>query len=809
MKATSFRRTALALSLLSVFALGAQASTLDNHKYTSLDVLSQMGDSDVICKEPNQSYSGNGEYASVALLFDASQGNSITANSLTFRAANEATDDPSNTPGYSYNAVVLTNGSSLTIDVGTLNVGTQNKDGALFQGADRGIRLTGKGNTLNVFANEIISYTGDEFVHVRNCEGETSVANIGSEERRIGKFTGKTGWGKDDYGVAILQVNEGGIINFYADEATFDGSTNIAGGVFGSGSYGTLNVDVNKLNINGNICGTYGLVGTDSNTFYLNVRTEDLSLKGNINVGSIGKKDDYSNTGRKTVVNVNADKGTMTGDIQGYERGSVGVFSAQGLTVTGNVTTQDNGHVYLGALLKEDGTINKEGGHISLTGNVTLEETAQLTFGKGSKTAISGNLTASEQTKVNLQSAELDLNGSASINGSLNSEGGTIVLNKVSSADNKKVMTLGTLTGKLNVAVSGALNDTFADAQAAAKALQESIAIESSETESGEYELFGRSGSISDSWTADEQGNITSRTQNESLNAFENFNAMTLVAWRGENNRLTQRLGEIRDNAGAIGSWARVYGYKAKYSDGVSIRYKSNAVQAGTDVRFAENYVAGVALGYTDGDGTFSNGSADVESYSMAAYLTGAFPCGGYFDVIGRVGRMSSDITAANGTNVMKASYDNTLLGLSAEIGYRHSINSLFYVEPQAELSYSTALGDDFTADNGVKIRQDDYQSLVGRLGARVGATFAENKGSVYLTASVKHDFLGDADSTAALGHVVKKQDVNAGGTWFSYGVGAQFDMTDKLSVYGSLERADGSDYTENYRYNVGLRYVW
>lgn len=157
----------------------------------------------------------------------------------------------------------------------------------------------------------------------------------------------------------------------------------------------------------------------------------------------------------------------------------------------------------------------------------------------------------------------------------------------------------------------------------------------------------------------------------------------------------------------------------------------------------------------------------------------------------------------------MKASYDNTLLGLSAEVGYRYNINSMFYVEPQAELSYATALGDDFTAGNGVRIRQDDYQSLVGRLGARVGATFAQNKGSVCLTASVKHDFLGDADSTATLGNVVKKQDVNVGGTWFSYGIGTQFDMTDKLSVYGSLERADGSDYTENYRYNVGLRYVW
>ena len=821
MKETSFQKTALAVSLLSVFSFGVQANplVLENAKYpnTTLNTLNMNNaGQDVVYKAPaaeNTDSQTVSEYKYYALLLSNGTGNTITAKSLTFRSANQATNDPNQTTGASYNALVLTNSSSLTIDVDTLNVGTQN-------GADRGIRLTGAGtgagNRLTIHANEITSYTGDEFVHVRNG-GAGSVADIGTADRRIGKFTAKTGWGKDDYGVAILQVNEGGTINFYADEATFDGSTNISGGVFGSGSYGTLNVDVNKLNIDGNICGTYGLITTDTHTFYLNVRAKELSLKGDINFGSKGDSASHSNHGRRTIINVNADRGTMEGNVHGYERGRVGIFSEQGLEITGNITVEDWGKAYLGALLKNDGTIEKEGGLVSLTGNVDLKDRAHLTFGNGSRTIVGGNISAGPQTTVRLNSAELELGpeGTATFDGDqFFSSGGTIVLNNAPSnapSQDGKVLTISNLTGDLTVAASGVLNDTFANPEDAAKALNESIDIRINPQgeEGGTYQLTGRSGSISDSWVADSDGTITARTENESLKAFENFNAMTLVAWRGENNRLTQRLGDIRDNAGAVGSWARVYGYKAEYSDGVSIKYKSNAVQAGTDLRFADNYVAGLALSYTKGDGTLSNGSADVDSYSVAAYVTGSFPCGGYFDVIGRAGRMSSDMTAANGTNVLKASYDNTLLGLSAEVGYRYNINSMFYVEPQAELSYATALGDDFTAGNGVRIRQDDFQSLVGRLGARVGATFAQNKGSVYLTASVKHDFLGDADSTASLGNVVKKQDVNVGGTWFSYGIGTQFDMTDKLSVYGSLERADGSDYTENYRYNVGLRYVW
>lgn len=101
------------------------------------------------------------------------------------------------------------------------------------KGGDRGIRLSGSNNTLTIYADRIVSYTGDEFIHVRQGNG-SSVANIGSADRRIGYFEAHTGWGKDDYGVALLQANEGNKVFLYADEAVLDGSTNSQGGVIGS-----------------------------------------------------------------------------------------------------------------------------------------------------------------------------------------------------------------------------------------------------------------------------------------------------------------------------------------------------------------------------------------------------------------------------------------------------------------------------------------------------------------------------------------------------------------------------------------------
>ena len=264
---------------------------------------------------------------------------------------------------------------------------------------------------------------------------------------------------------------------------------------------------------------------------------------------------------------------------------------------------------------------------------------------------------------------------------------------------------------------------------------------------------------------------------------------------------------------GKAGAWARVYGTDAEISENVSVDLKTVSIQVGGDVTVGNNWVVGGAFTYTNMDGDISNGAADSDSYSLAAYASGFFDCGGYIDVIGRVGRLSTDVTGDTGSvagGVFDGSYDNTAFGLSAEVGYHWNVTSMFYVEPQVELAYGFVSGDDFTSSNGANVEQDDFQSLVGRLGARFGANFADNKGSVYMHASVNHDFLGDVDATAGVDGGARFDISNdLGGTWVSYGVGAQFNTSANMSFYGMLERANGSEYTEHYRYSVGMRYTF
>lgn len=364
----------------------------------------------------------------------------------------------------------------------------------------------------------------------------------------------------------------------------------------------------------------------------------------------------------------------------------------------------------------------------------------------------------------------------------------------------------------LHVLASGTYADQFASAAQAREALAKQTHL------GGNYLLGGEAGTVADSWQEvfDVNGNkVVKTTENASLEALRQFNAMTLAQWRNETNHVSKRLGDVRNNRGEIGAWARVYGYDSTVKDNINVDVKATSIQVGGDVSVGQNWVVGGAFTYTNMDGEMDNGSGEADSYSLAAYASGFFDCGGFIDVIGRIGRISTDITASTlsaAGGILDGSYDNTAFGLSVETGYHWTPVSILYIEPQVELSYSYVLGDDFkSGSNGVSVDQDDFQSLVGRLGAQIGASLPENAGRIYLEASVNHDFLGDADATAtpAAGGPSRNIEADLGGTWYSYGIGLQLQLGDSTSLYGSLDRANGNDYQEDYRYSIGLRHIW
>jgi len=95
-------------------------------------------------------------------------------------------------------------------------------------------------------------------------------------------------------------------------------------------------------------------------------------------------------------------------------------------------------------------------------------------------------------------------------------------------------------------------------------------------------------------------------------------------------------------------------------------------------------------------------------------------------------------------------------------------------------------IGASFTTGNGVKVEQDDFDAFIGRVSVRTGFHFPENKGLVYLRASVLHDFEGESSAVASLiSDSSVRSDIrdDLGGTWCEFGQAPTTPHEERLHV--------------------------
>ena len=311
-------------------------------------------------------------------------------------------------------------------------------------------------------------------------------------------------------------------------------------------------------------------------------------------------------------------------------------------------------------------------------------------------------------------------------------------------------------------------------------------------------------GAITQRVAGDESVLSRSQEDNTKMEALKGVTASTLVQWRNQINHLTKRLGDVRHQKGDIGAWARVYGDEYEWGDANRVDMQTTTVQVGGDARLGD-WIVGGAFSYSDSSYDLDNGDGDGDLYSLAVYGTRTFEKGSYVDFVARYGYIKNDIQAGN----MDVDFDSNAFSLSVEGGHTYRFTERAYVEPQIEVTYGFAQGDDATASNGVKIEQDDYQNLITRIGFRTGFDFPNEAGTIYAHASYSYDFLGEADGTASQNGLRASLDEDLGGGWVTYGIGGQFRLGESTFAYGELERSTGGDVDNPWAFNVGLRHLF
>lgn len=716
-----------------------------------------------------------------------------------------------------------------TIDINTKELYVGSKE----VGADRGFQMKNAGNTLNIIADKIISYMGDGFINAQGDPG-TSVANIGTADHRVGHFEAHTTFGKDDYGVAILQANEGNVVNLYADTAILDGSTNKNGGVIGTGGFGTVNVNTKDLTIDGNICGTYGGMNTPGKTASLNIVTDTLQMKGDVNIGSAGSGS--SNFSRNTEVNIKANtSAVIDGDINvaGNQSNKDNTNDSSTLNITFNGDSKITGDINVAGSendkATQDVTVNLGGkGDMSASKGVyNVNNNANVNF-TGGQWVINEWNTAEGKDAGNAavkSGASVDVNGASMKVGNLETAGTLNLKSKDGKAADISAKTLkganGTVTTDslenkihaeaseatgLTVKGNGDIADQIAADASKAKVLANVVTSGNGDAaKSAASGIEADAGVISGGFRAavNADGGIEKLTEfvNTSNQAVSSMANLSLMTWRQENNDMNKRLGEVRASEGNQGIWARMARGQSKYgAQGIKNQY--NYYQLGYDSKISDDWILGGAFTYTDGDSSYTNGSGTNKHTGFAVYGSNLRDDGSFIDLIAKYAHMKNDFDVNGG--VGSGDYSTNGLSFSAEYGKRFHQEG-YWIEPQAELTYGRVSSADFTTKNGASVHQDSMDSLVGRLGFSLGKDIKQ--GNVYVRASYLYDFQGDTSVTMSKGGAATTFKTDLGGGWWEFGVGTNLDLGHDTHFYLDVETTAGGDVDTPWQWNAGVRY--
>ena len=282
---------------------------------------------------------------------------------------------------------------------------------------------------------------------------------------------------------------------------------------------------------------------------------------------------------------------------------------------------------------------------------------------------------------------------------------------------------------------------------------------------------------------------------------------------------LNQRLGELRDYSDTEdGVWFRMKSGETESDKYGHYNYRWNFYQLGYDRTVADNqngkWHIGGAFHSTMGDVDYHHGDGDMRSYGGSLYAGWAGSKGHYMDYVLSYSHYNNKYNVYHDSiKAADADYSDHAWMVSAEYGRKFDMGGKWFIEPQSQLVYGKSGGSDYTLLNGVKVHDDGEDSLIGRLGFRLGKSFATAKGQepnqIYLKFNALHEFSGDWDMALRGTDASYYQHCDGGDTWYTFGIGGKVSLTDNTVFYGDVEKSFGGDVTTKWQFNAGLRFLW
>ena len=306
-----------------------------------------------------------------------------------------------------------------------------------------------------------------------------------------------------------------------------------------------------------------------------------------------------------------------------------------------------------------------------------------------------------------------------------------------------------------------------------------------------------------------DQAVITTR-ESELVSGAKSALAASMMQMKADTNDLQRRLGDVRLNSDKHGVWGKYIGGKSKITDDAYVNQTYNMAQVGYDT-LRGDWTVGGALLYGTSNNDYALGSGYGKTAGLAVYGAKQFKDGRYVDVIGKVNRLKNDFTVRNtlGTT-LSGDYRNIGASLSVEYGKRIKKDNGFYIEPNAELTFSRLSGESFDARTNtgstVHIDSDAVNSVIGRIGVGIGK---ESKNSnVFLKAALAHEFSGKMNATYSMtGEPTTGSEVNLKDTWLDLELGGSWSVRPNTYIYGTFTKNFGATVDNSYRIDAGIRH--
>ena len=306
-----------------------------------------------------------------------------------------------------------------------------------------------------------------------------------------------------------------------------------------------------------------------------------------------------------------------------------------------------------------------------------------------------------------------------------------------------------------------------------------------------------------------DQAVVTIR-ESELVSGAKSALASSMMQMKADINDLQRRLGDVRLNSDKHGVWGKYIGGKSKITDDAYVNQTYNMAQVGYDT-LRGDWTVGGALLYGTSNNDYTLGSGSGKTAGLAVYGAKQFKDGRYVDVIGKVNRLKNDFTVRNtlGTT-LSGDYRNTGASLSVEYGKRIKKNNGFYIDPNAELTFSRLSGESFDARTNtgstVHIDSDAVNSVIGRIGVGIGKE--SQNSNVFLKAALAHEFSGKMNATYSMtGEPTTGSEVNLKDTWLDLELGGSWSVRPNTYVYGTFTKNFGATVDNSYRIDAGIRH--